>query len=220
MQKQVEKLEKKIGIFFKDKKLLKKSLIHKSLDKQNNNEKLEFLGDRVLGLIISKHLLKVYPDDKEGTLDKKFANLVNKKKCYEIAKVIGLEHYIHVGKQVSNKSKIEPKILSDCCEALTGAIFADQGIDVAETFILKFWKNHINKSVSMIIDSKTKLQEYSLKKFKKLPIYKLIKHTGPKHKPSFMISVKLENSKLFQAKGSSKKEAEQKAAKKLLDHLL
>ena len=72
----------------------------------------------------------------------------------------------------------------------------------------------------MIIDSKTKLQEYSLKKFKKLPIYKLIKHTGPKHKPSFMISVKLENSKFFQAKGSSKKEAEQKAAKKLLDHLL
>tara|TARA_Y100000816_G_scaffold206137_2_gene152191 strand:- start:247 stop:906 length:660 start_codon:yes stop_codon:yes gene_type:complete len=219
MNTRIIELEKKINVKFKDKKILIKSLTHKSFDKNYNNEKLEFLGDRVLGLIISKNLLQLYPSDTEGTLDKKFANLVNKKKCFEIALEINLDKFINFGNQIKNRSKLEPKILADCCEAIVGAIFLDKGIIEVENFILRYWDKHLKKSQQTIIDSKTKLQEYSLKKFKKLPVYKLIKFTGPKHKPLFIVGVKLSGSKFYEAKGHSKKDAEQKAATLLLESL-
>ena len=219
MNTRIIELEKKINVKFKDKKILIKSLTHKSFDKNYNNEKLEFLGDRVLGLIISKNLLQLYPSDTEGTLDKKFANLVNKKKCFEIALEINLDKFINFGNQIKNRSKLEPKILADCCEAIVGAIFLDKGIIEVENFILRYWDKHLKKSQQTIIDSKTKLQEYSLKKFKKLPVYKLIKFTGPKHKPLFIVGVKLSGSKFYEAKGHSKKDAEQKAAALLLESL-
>ena len=219
MNTRIIELEKKINVKFKDKKILIKSLTHKSFDKNYNNEKLEFLGDRVLGLIISKNLLQLYPSDTEGTLDKKFANLVNKKKCFEIALEINLDKFINFGNQIKNRSKLEPKILADCCEAIVGAIFLDKGIIEVENFILRYWDKHLKKSKQTIIDSKTKLQEYSLKKFKKLPVYKLIKFTGPKHKPLFIVGVKLSGSKFYEAKGHSKKDAEQKAATLLLESL-
>mgnify|MGYP001251690727 CR=1 FL=1 len=219
MNTRIIELEKKINVKFKDKKILIKSLTHKSFDKNYNNEKLEFLGDRVLGLIISKNLLQLYPSDTEGTLDKKFANLVNKKKCFEIALEINLDKFINFGNQIKNRSKLEPKILADCCEAIVGAIFLDKGIIEVENFILRYWDKHLKKSQQTIIDSKTKLQEYSLKKFKKLPVYKLIKFTGPKHKPLFIVGVKLSGSQFYEAKGYSKKDAEQKAAALLLESL-
>ena len=219
MNTRITELEKKINVKFKDKKILIKSLTHKSFDKNYNNEKLEFLGDRVLGLIISKNLLQLYPSDTEGTLDKKFANLVNKKKCFEIALEINLDKFINFGNQIKNRSKLEPKILADCCEAIVGAIFLDKGIIEVENFILRYWDKHLKKSQQTIIDSKTKLQEYSLKKFKKLPVYKLIKFTGPKHKPLFIVGVKLSGSQFYEAKGYSKKDAEQKAAALLLESL-
>ena len=211
-------LEKKINFKFKSRELLIKSLTHKSFDKINNNEKIEFLGDRVLGLIIAKKLLEIYPDEKEGILDKKLASLVNKNRCLEIAKKINLEKYLLVGNN-SKKSKIENKIVADSIEALIGAIYYDKGFENVERFILNLWKNLINSSVVTIIDSKTKLQEYSLKKYKSLPIYKLQSISGPKHKPKFTISVKLKDTKFFDGIGDSKKNAEQKAAKKLLDNL-
>jgi len=205
----LEKLEKKIKIKFKDLKLLRKSLTHKSYDTLNSNEKLEFLGDRVLGLVISKKLLEVYPNEHEGALDKKLASLVNKKKCLEIANFLDLEKFILLS---NSKKKIENKIISDCCEALIGAIYLDQGFIVAESFILEFWKKHIIDSFVTFVDSKTKLQEYSLKKYKILPIYKLLENSGPRHKPTFKMAVRLKNSNFVTAKGNSKKDAEQKAA--------
>ena len=205
-------LEKKIGYKFKDKKLLIKSLTHKSYDKINNNEKIEFLGDRVLGLIIAKKLLEIYPDEKEGILDKKFASLVNKKTCLKIAKNINLEKYILTFNPKNKKIKVEDKVVADCCEALIGAIYLDKGFPFAENFILTFWKKNIKESVITQIDAKTKLQEYSLKKHKKLPIYKLISNLGPRHKPIFKVAVKLPNSKFYTGQGSSKKDAEQNAA--------
>ena len=102
---------------------------------------------------------------------------------------------------------------------IVGAIFLDKGIIEVENFILRYWDKHLKKSQQTIIDSKTKLQEYSLKKFKKLPVYKLIKFTGPKHKPLFIVGVKLSGSKFYEAKGHSKKDAEQKAATLLLESL-
>jgi len=205
-------LEKKLKINFKNKDLLIKSLIHKSFDSKNNNEKLEFLGDRILGFIIAKKLLELYPTDKEGTLDKKLASLVNKKMCLLVCESFELEKYIKTSSSNKKNYKIENKIISDACEAIIGAVFLDQGIKVAERFILDLWAEHIDNTIQTKIDSKTRLQEYSLKKFKKLPIYKIISNTGPRHKPLFKIGVKLVDTKLFTGNGKSKKDAEQHAA--------
>ena len=205
-------LEKKINYKFKDKKLLIKSLTHKSYDKINNNEKIEFLGDRVLGLIIAKKLLEIYPEEKEGILDKKFASLVNKKTCLQIANNISLEKYILTFNPKNRRIKVEDKVIADCCEALIGAIYLDKGFTAAENFILTFWSKNIKDSVITQIDPKTKLQEYSLKIYKKLPTYKIISNTGPRHKPLFKVAVKLPDTKFYVGQGSSKKDAEQNAA--------
>ena len=218
MSDKLNSLQKKINIKFKNLNFLKKSITHKSYDQSNNYEKLEFLGDRILGFVISKKLIDLYPDQKEGVLDKKLASLVNKNKCLEVAKIIGLEKFILVGNK-NSKSKVENKILADSIEALIGAIYYDKGFDIAEKFILNNWKNFINLSKEIIIDSKTELQEYSLKKFKSLPIYKLVSSSGPRHKPKFIISVKLKDTKMYEGHGESKKKAEQNAAKKLLDNI-
>ena len=213
-------LEKKINIKFKDKSLLIKSLTHKSFDKTNNNEKIEFLGDRVLGLIIAKKLLEIYPKEKEGILDKKFASLVNKKTCLQIGKNIQIEKYILTFNPKNKKIRIEDKVIADCCESLIGAIYLDKGFTTVENFILTLWKENIKNSIITQIDAKTKLQEFSLKKFKKLPSYKIISNTGPRHKPIFKVGVKLLNSKLYVGEGSSKKDAEQSAAMLCLNNNL
>ncbi len=205
---------------FKDKKLLIKSVTHKSYDKINNNEKVEFLGDRVLGLTIAKKLLEIYPNENEGILDKKFASLVNKKTCLKVAKDINLEKYILIFNPKNKKLKVEDKVLADCCEALIGAIYLDKGFLAAENFILTFWRESIKNSIVTQIDAKTQLQEYSLKRFKKLPIYKIISNIGPRHKPIIKVSVKLPGSKIYIAQGPSKKDAEQNAALLCLDNNL
>ena len=212
-------LEKKIKINFKNKDLLIRSLTHKSFDKDTNNEKLEFLGDRVLGLVIAKKLLEIYPDEKEGILDKKFASLVNKKTCLEIAKKIELQKYVLTFNVKNKKNLIEDKVLADSCEALIGSIYLDKGLNVIEKTILYLWSDHIKDSVVTQIDAKTKLQELSLKKFKKLPLYKLISNTGPRHKPLFKVGVKLIDTKLYIAEGKSKKDAEQNSAKLCIQNI-
>ena len=207
-----QNLEKKIKVVFKNKDLLIKSLTHKSYDRENNNEKIEFLGDRVLGLIMAKRLLEIYPNEKEGILDKKFASLVNKRTCLEIANKIELQNYILTLNSKNKKNIIEDKVMADSCEALIGSIYLDKGFQVTEKVVLNLWSAKIKDSIITQIDAKTKLQEFSLKKFKKLPTYKLISNTGPKHKPLFKVGVKLFNTKLFISEGKSKKDAEQNAA--------
>jgi len=213
-------LEKKLKLKFVDQAILLKSLTHKSYDSKNNNEKIEFLGDRVLGLIIAKKLLEIYPEEREGVLDKKFASLVNKKKCLEIAKKIELEKYILVFNPKNKRIIIEDKVVADCLEALIGAIYLDKGLNFSEKFILNLWSEHISASIVTPIDPKTKLQEYSLKVFKVLPIYKIISNTGPRHKPLFKVAVKLKNTKFFIAEGASKKDAEQNAASLCFEDIL
>ena len=212
-------LEKKLNVNFKNKNLLIRSLTHKSFDSNNNNEKLEFLGDRILGFAIAKKLLELYPNDKEGILDKKLASLVNKKMCFTVCESFELEQYIKTNSSKKKNYKIENKIISDACEAIIGAIFLDQGIKVVERFILHLWHEHIINITQTKVDSKTRLQEFSLKKFKKLPIYKLIENSGPRHKPIFKIEVKIKNTKSTVGKGFSKKDAEQNAATQLLKNI-
>jgi len=143
-------LEDKIKIKFKDKKLLLQCLTHKSYDPVFNNEKLEFLGDRVMGLVISKKLFELYPNESEGDLDKRFAFLVNRKTCLKISKSLNLGKFLILGNSYK-KIAIEDKILSDACEALIGAIYLDCGYKTIENFILKYWSLEIKKTVKYIV---------------------------------------------------------------------
>ena len=216
MNKDIKELEIILKYNFKNSTLIYRSLTHKSLDNKKNNEKLEFLGAGVLGLIISKKLLDKYPDEKEGIIDKKFANLVNKKTCVLIAKKLNLKKFISIGASHKNLDRSDNKIISDCLEAVVGAIYLDGGIKAAEKFILNFWSSYIDKSVITLVDSKTQLQEYSLKKYKILPKYTFFKKTGPQHKPLFKTEVEIPKSKKILGAGSSKKNAQQNAASKLI----
>ena len=216
MPDKIKELEKIIKYSFKNNSLLIKSLTHKSFDNINNNEKLEFLGDRVLGLVISQKLLEKFPEEKEGIIDKKFANLVNKKTCSFIAQKLNLKKFLFLGASHKSLERSEDKIISDCLEAIVGAIYLDGGLKISQKFILRVWDFHLGKSIITLIDSKTQLQEYSLKKFKELPKYIFQKKIGPQHKPSFKTEVQIPNSKKVFGTGSSKKNAQQNAAAKLL----
>ena len=212
----LKKLESEINYSFKNKDLLKKAVTHKSAEKIDNNEKLEFLGDRVLGLVLSKKIFLLYPNETEGDLDKRFSFLVNKKNCLNIANKLKLRNYLILGNTYKRKKQIEDKIIADACESLIGAIYLDGGFDLAKELILKLWKTEILKTRITRVDSKTKLQEYSLKISKKLPVYKILKTFGPKHKIIYSVSVKIINSNLFKGNGKSIKLAQQNAAQKLI----
>ena len=156
MEKKIKELEKIIKYNFKKVSLLEKALTHKSYDNISNNEKLEFLGDRVLGLVISEKLLDKFPEEKEGIIDKKYANLVNKKTCLLIARKINLKKFILLGSSHKKLERSADKIISDCLEAIVGAIYLDGGLKSVEKFILNFWEEFLIKSTVTLIDSKKK----------------------------------------------------------------
>ena len=215
------KVEKILNIKFKNKNFLEKALTHKSITKisVSNNERLEFIGDRVLGLVIATKLSSLYPEDTEGSLDKKLASLVNKETCSQIIEKLNLGKYILLSSS-QQKNKIgHKKIYGDLCESLIGAVYLDKGFSEASKFVLSLWTENLKRSTIVEVDSKTQLQEYSLKFFKALPVYKNLSNKGPSHNPSFRISVKITNSKLCIGEGTSKKKAEQLAASKLLKTL-
>ena len=216
MNSTIQKLEKLLKIKINNKALLLEALTHKSAEQKINNEKLEFLGDRVIGLILSKKLYDLYPNETEGILDKKFAKLVNKNTCAAIAWSNGFNSFIKMGNSKKNINKSDQKILSDVCEAIIGAIYIDRGFNYVKELVLRLWKNDIDNSFITTLDPKTKLQEYSLKLFKKLPKYQLLSSKGPRHSPIFKVSVSIKKSKQFIGSGNSKKEAEQAAANNLL----
>ena len=212
----IQKFEKRLKIRMKNKPLLINALTHKSANQKINNEKLEFLGDRVIGLVLSNKLFNIYPKETEGVLDKRFAKLVNRKTCASIAWSIGIKDFIIIGDAKKKISRKDEKILSDACEAIIGAVFVDRGYNYVKEFVLRLWKQDIDKSHVTILDPKTKLQEYSLKMYKKLPVYRLLSSKGPRHNPIFKISVIIDGSKQFIGLGNSKKQAQQDGAHNLL----
>jgi len=217
----IDQIEKILGIKFSNKILLEQAFTHKSksINIGRNNERLEFLGDRVLGLVIADYLNDKYPKDSEGVLDKKLASLVNKETCSKTISNLKIDQFLNLSIAQKKNKAGNRKILGDLCESIIGAVFLDKGFDQTKKFILKIWKENLKNTSSVIIDPKTKLQEYSLKLYKKLPEYKYISNTGPSHKPNFKVSVSIEKTKNFIGIGSSKKNAETIAAKKLLEFL-
>lgn len=217
----INQIEKILGVKFSNKILLEQAFTHKSksINIGRNNERLEFLGDRVLGLVIADYLNDKYPKDSEGVLDKKLASLVNKETCSKTISNLKIDQFLNLSIAQKKNKAGNRKILGDLCESIIGAVFLDKGFDQTKKFILKIWKENLKNTSSVIIDPKTKLQEYSLKLYKKLPEYKYISNTGPSHKPNFKVSVSIEKTKNFIGIGSSKKNAETIAAKKLLEFL-
>ena len=212
----INKFEKDINFKLKNKTLLTSALTHKSSNQKSNNEKLEFLGDRVIGLALSKKLYDLYPDETEGILDKRFASLVNRKTCCDVAWSMNVQNHIIIGNLKKKVTKGDEKILSDCCEAIIGAIYIDRDFETVKNFILKAWKKFIDKTIVTVLDPKTKLQEYSLKKYKKLPLYRVVNSSGPKHNPIYKISVSIIGSKEYIGTGSSKQIAQLDGAAKLI----
>tara|TARA_Y100000385_G_scaffold77185_1_gene78280 strand:+ start:579 stop:1247 length:669 start_codon:yes stop_codon:yes gene_type:complete len=209
----IEFLEKKISYIFENKNIIKRALTHKSTGLSEHNEQYEFLGDRVLGLIISEILIIKYIDLSEGNLDKIFSTLVNKDKCAEVATHIGLGEYLILGKtEIASEGKYKSGILADACEALIAAIYLDGGYSAAQDFINNNWLKSINSININFKDPKSALQEWSLKKYKKLPDYKVAKQEGPAHSPTFTVKVRFNDYKVAEAVSGNIKEAEKKAA--------
>ena len=197
-----------LGYKFQDLTLLRTALTHKSFSSEHN-ERLEFLGDALLNLYVTEYLYNRFDSLDEGKLTQFKATIVSRENLNKIAQSIGLSNFIQTGKGEGLEGN---SIAGNAVEALIGAVYLDKGLNFTEKFILNLWSDHITASVITQIDAKTKLQEYSLKIFKVLPIYKLISNTVPRHKPLFKVAVKLKDTKFFTAEGTSKKEAEQNAA--------
>ncbi len=219
----IELFETHTNYKFKDKDILKEALTHPSFyinqksneKKINKFERLEFLGDRVLGLVISIMLFKRFESLNEGDLSKKFSYLVQKKFLYKISLDLLLDKTIFYNYK-KNNNKMLVSILSDSVESVIGAIFLDGGYKPSYNFIDKFWKPYLDIQISKTQDPKTLLQEISQRKSKKLPEYKLINKKGPSHSPLFTINLNVLNFEKIKAQGSSIREAESKAAKEAL----
>ena len=214
-----------IAYTFKDKKNLSNSLIHpssykvkkyRSINSIDEFERLEFLGDKILGLSIASLIFYKFNDFNEGALTKKLSYLVQRDFLYKIALELKLDNFLRYSRKREN-DRMNKSILADSVESLIGSIFVDGGYNSAFKFIKKFWSPYLNLQESNEQDPKTKLQEISQQKFKKLPEYKLIKKTGPSHSPVFTVSLKVLKMKVVKASGRSIREAQKEAAKKILD---
>ena len=218
--KKINKFEDIIGYIFKDKKILISSLIHPSflVDNKKNKinipndfERLEFLGDRVLGLAISSVIYKKFMNNNEGDLSKKLSYFVQKNFLYKIATEISIDKLLIYSFKKQNQ-KMNVSILADAVESFIGAIYIDGGFSNSIRFIKKIWGPYLDIEESNFQDPKTQLQEISQQKYKKLPDYILLKKEGPSHSPTFTVSLKALNLKRIKASGSSIREAEKNAA--------
>ena len=218
-KKKIDQFEEIISYNFKNKRLLENALIHpsyiseskKKLQKENNDfERLEFLGDRVLGLAISTIIYKKFNKNNEGDLSKKLSYLVQKNFLYKISINLKIDKFLKFSSKKNEKMNIS--VLADSIESLIGALYLDGGFKNAKKFIEYTWGPYFNIENKNMQDPKTKLQELSQQQFKKLPDYNLIKREGPSHAPTFTISLKVLNLKKIISSGSTIRDAEKNAA--------
>ena len=218
-QKEISKL---LDYQFKNNRLLEEALTHASARKSSklNNERLEFLGDRVLGLVIAEELLRKNPNSTEGEIATYYNSLVKKETCAFIAKEIGLENLLTLGKSVKRTNdRQKDKILGNAIEALIGAIFLDAGFDTSKQLVLKVWRKRIDIVRDIEAHAKTALQELLQSKGQEPPTYKQISRTGPDHDPDFCVEVVLGSGLKAIGNGSTKRMAETKAAEQILEKI-
>ncbi|HRD55546.1 MAG TPA: ribonuclease III, partial [Parachlamydiaceae bacterium] len=220
------KIESKINYTFKDRKLLLLAFIHRSFANENrdvkeHNERLEFLGDSVLGLIASEYLYENLPDHPEGELSYLKSRLVEAASCVSYVQKLDVESYLALGKgEKFNAGRGRDSILADLFEALIGAIYLDSGFESAKTFFTSFFKKEIEHILKTPVSNwKALLQDHCQKKYQKVPLYNVLKEEGPEHSKTFNISVIIEGQEIGRGSGSSKKEAQQAAAKSAMESI-
>ena len=216
-----EALEVTIGYHFNDASLLDHALTHVSALKGGNRagsyQRLEFLGDHVLGLVISDMLFRAFPKADEGELSRRLADLVRQESCAEVARAIDLGAALKLGASEANAGgRVRTTILADVCEALIGAVFLDGGYTAAAALIERLWGERIRMPVRPLRDPKTMLQEWAQARGLPTPVYREIARTGPHHNPEFRVAVVLPNRELAEGLGRSKRAAEQTAAAAML----
>ena len=211
-------LEKALGYRFSDNDLLIRALTHSSLKKTKKDpsyERLEFLGDRVLGLVIAELLIDEYPDSAEGKLAPRLAALVSGRTLAEVARSLNIGEFIRMTEsEAAAGTNYRKSVLTDCCEALIGAIFRDGGLEPATVLVRKFWRPLLAKIEPRV--AKTELQEWAQGKGLPLPIYTVVDRTGPAHEPEFTVEIEVYSQAPIRGTGSTKQAAEEAAAAGLL----
>jgi len=220
----IGRLEERLGHEFSNRELLERALTHKSFANEHpdlgrsDNERLEFLGDAVLDLVIGHKLMDRYPDLREGDLSMMRAQIVSESGLAAIARKVHLGKFLYLGKGESQTGgRDKPSLLSDALEAVFAAIYLDGGLDAARAAVTRLFDEHIAEvAVPGFSDFKTRLQERTQAEFKEPPSYEVIAESGPDHDKTFDVAVRLRERELARASGKSKKEAEQRAAEAAL----
>ncbi len=221
-------LEAALGHRFERPELLDQALTHSSASHlagprragSRSYERLEFLGDRVLGLVVAEMLLAAYPDEPEGDLARRHADLVRKESLAAVAGEIDLAQHIRLPAIEERSARSNPSLLADVCEAVIAALYLDGGFAVAQDFIKRLWAPRMAASVAPPKDPKTALQEWAQGRGRKLPAYRLVRSDGPPHQPVFTVAVEVEGVAAIEASGASKRQAEAAAATLLLQQIV
>ncbi|HEX2256999.1 MAG TPA: ribonuclease III [Afifellaceae bacterium] len=213
-------LEERLGHAFADRKLLVAALTHasaRSARRAETYERLEFLGDRVLGLVIADMLVERFGEAAEGELARRLARLVSGEACAEVGRAMCLDRHVHAaGATLKDGGRAATGILADACEAIIGAAYRDGGLEAARAIIERYWREALESMQGPLRDAKTELQEWAHRRNLETPRYHEVGRTGPDHAPEFVVEVVIAGAEGAQAKGRSKREAEQEAAEAVL----
>lgn len=217
----INALEKTVGYRFKDRELLNRSLTHISAlaggNRANSYQRLEFLGDHVLGVVISDLLFRAFPKADEGELSRRLADLVRREACADVARAIDLGAALRLGaSEASAGGRLRTAILADVCEALVGAVYLDGGYKEAAKLVERLWGERMRAPARPLRDAKTVLQEWAQARGLPTPTYREVERTGPHHDPEFRVAVNLPNREPAEGLGRSKRAAEQAAAAAML----
>jgi len=216
----VQALQERLGHVFADANLLDRALTHSSAvagpDKSGSYQRLEFLGDRVLGLAVADMLLRQFPDATEGELSRRLAVLVRAETCAAVARTVGLDAAIQLGKGTRSRARLTTTMLGDVCEAVIGAVYLDASYPVAAAMVERLWQEHMLAPPRPLRDAKTVLQEWAQGRGLPTPVYTEVARSGPHHNPEFRIAVQLPGIAAAEGVGRSKRAAEQAAAAAML----
>lgn len=216
------KLEQAIEYSFANKDFLVRALSHSSAISpakrtSNSYQRLEFLGDRILGLAVADTLIKRHPDDNEGELSRKLNAVVKKQSCADVARTLDLGRYVILGDSEARTGGADKEaILADVCEALIGAVYCDGGFEPSYGFVVRAFERHLHSARKQGADAKTELQEWAQSRGLPPPDYDMVERTGPDHAPTFSISVNIRGHEPAISRGNSKKIAEHQAAETFL----
>ncbi len=212
-------LESALGRAPSDLRLYERAMTHASVGK-DSYDRLEFLGDRVLGVVVASWLYERFPNEPEGQMSKRFNALVSRETCAEVGRALGVPGQIRLGKQAREDRATESEnVVGDVVEALIGALFLDAGLDAAQSFIRTAWAPYVESQKRVPLHPKSSLQELAADRGLAPPHYELVSRTGVHHAPTFRIRVSIKGGGEAEAEGPSKQEAETAAAEALLEHM-